>query len=256
MRAVRTLTRPPVLLHGFTGRGDSWGAEIVDGLAAQGFPPVLVDLPGHGRHSGVTDPERCSLEATLALVAEDGPWPTDLIGYSLGARVGLHFAAANPQRVRRLVLEAGSPGLATDVERAERRAADEALATRMANEGIETFVDHWEAQPIFDSRKNLNTASREAQRALRLLNDPRSLAAALVGLGTGHLPSLWDALPRLAMPTLLIVGELDRKFVDIAERMAAAMPAAELRVVSGAGHTVHLERPAVWLDEVTRFLHG
>jgi pimeloyl-ACP methyl ester carboxylesterase len=38
--------------------------------------------------------------------------------------------------------------------------------------------------------------------------------------------------------------------------MAAAMPAAELRVVSGAGHTVHLERPAVWLDEVTRFLHG
>ena len=73
-------------------------------------------------------------------------------------------------------------------------------------------------------------------------------------MGTGALPSLWDELPELAVPTLVVVGELDRKFVDIGERMARAMPDARLVVVPGAGHTVHLERPGAWLEAVTSFL--
>ena len=79
-------------------------------------------------------------------------------------------------------------------------------------------------------------------------------AASLAGVGTGALPSLWDELPELAVPTLVVVGELDRKFVDIGERMARAMPDARLVVVPGAGHTVHLERPGAWLEAVTSFL--
>ena len=45
------------------------------------------------------------------------------------------------------------------------------------------------------------------------------------------------------MPVELIVGERDGKFRAIAERMAAAIPAARLHVVDGAGHAVHLEQP-------------
>jgi pimeloyl-ACP methyl ester carboxylesterase len=93
-----------------------------------------------------------------------------------------------------------------------------------------------------------------AERERRLQNDPRSLAAALVGLGTGKLPSLWDTLARIETPTLLIAGELDAKYAEIARRMSRRMPNARAVVVSGAGHTVHLEAPAAWLDAVVGFL--
>jgi pimeloyl-ACP methyl ester carboxylesterase len=65
---------------------------------------------------------------------------------------------------------------------------------------------------------------------------------------------LWERLPGIDTPTLLVVGALDTKYVDIAERMASAMPHARVAVVPGAGHTVHLEARERWLVEVTGFL--
>jgi 2-succinyl-6-hydroxy-2,4-cyclohexadiene-1-carboxylate synthase len=244
----------PVLVHGFTGSSASWGPRLIDGMAGAGLTPVLIDLPGHGADVGATDPARFTLAATLERIGRAGAWPADLIGYSMGGRIALHFAATHPDRVRRLVIESGSPGLATEGERAARRAADAELATRMVEEGIERFVEEWESQPLFGSRSRVDPATRATQRALRLNNDPRSLARALGGLGTGELPSLWERLERIETPTLLLVGELDTKYVAIAERMRGAMPRAQLVVVPGAGHTVHVEAPGAWLDAVIGFL--
>ncbi len=246
----------PVLVHGFTGSSASWRAGLVDGLAGAGLTPVMVDLPGHGPEAGLTDPSRFTLESVLARIGAAGSWPADLIGYSMGGRIALHFAAAFPERVRRLVLESASAGLETEAERAERRAADAALAARIVSEGMEWFVEHWEAQPLFEPRSRLDPAILARERELRMRNDARSLAATLTGLGTGSLPSLWDRLGRIETPTLLIAGELDGKFVQIAERMTRAMPHARMVVVPGAGHTVHLEAPAAWLDAVVGFLGG
>ena len=78
----------------------------------------------------------------------------------------------------------------------------------------------------------------------------------LRGLGSGALPSLWDRLEHIAHPTLLVVGELDEKFVATAERMARVMPRARVAVIPTVGHTVHLEAPAAWLDAVVGFLRG
>jgi 2-succinyl-6-hydroxy-2,4-cyclohexadiene-1-carboxylate synthase len=246
--------RYPVLLHGFTGSATSWEGRLVDGLAGAGLAPVLVDLPGHGADIGATAPDGFTLRAALERIGAAGRWPADLIGYSMGGRLALHFAAAHPDRVRRLVLESASPGLATESECTGRRIADELLAARIEAEGIEWFVEHWESQPMFAGRQRLDPDRVLRHRGLRLRNDARSLAAALRGLGTGALPSLWDDLERIAQPTLLVVGELDEKFVRIAERMARAMPRARVAVIPGAGHSVHLEAPAAWLEAVVGFL--
>lgn len=248
--------RYPVLLHGFTGSAASWGADLVDGLSSAGLPPVLVDLPGHGGDVGRADASDFSLEATLTRLAGAGAWPADLVGYSMGGRIALHFAAAFPERVRRLVLESSSPGLPSEAERAARRRADEALAKRISSDGMRAFVDAWESQPIFASRMGLPPEVVARQRELRLRNDPASLAATLVGLGTGALPSLWERLPEISMPTLLLVGALDEKFVALAERMAGGLPDARIVVVPGAGHTVHVERPGAWVEAVSAFLRA
>jgi pimeloyl-ACP methyl ester carboxylesterase len=78
----------------------------------------------------------------------------------------------------------------------------------------------------------------------RMRSTPAGLAAALRGLGTGSLPSLWDRLGELTAPVVLIVGERDTKFRAIAGEMAERLPRARLEIVAGAGHAVHLEAPA------------
>ncbi len=49
-----------------------------------------------------------------------------------------------------------------------------------------------------------------------------------------------------------MVGERDEKFRAIAERMAAALPSARVRVVEGAGHAVHLEVPDALVELLAR----
>lgn len=244
------MTSSPTLIHGFTGSSASWGS-LVDGLASAGRTPVLADLPGHGRYAS---DRVCTLETALERIGEAGAWPDVLIGYSMGGRVALHFATTFPDRVTGLVLESASPGLAHAIERAKRMRVDEELAERIETEGVEAFVDAWEQLPLFESQQALPSEVLAAQRVRRLANDPAGLAASLRGLGTGALPPLWHELEAVETPTLLLVGELDTKFVRIAQEMSEVMPAATLVVVSGCGHAVHLERPAAWLEAVTDFL--
>lgn len=228
---------------------------MVDGLASRAGPPVLLDLPGHGRHAGLVGTWRFTLEAVEAEVdAVAGSEPLDLVGYSMGGRLALAYACRNPHRVERLVLESASPGLRTGEERTARRLEDEALARRIEAGGVPAFVDEWEKLPLFASQASLPPDVRARQRAVRLANDPHSLAAALRGLGTGVLPSYWGSLGTLNFPVLVVVGALDPKFVEIGRRMASALPDARLVEVPEAGHTVHLERPGAWLAAVTGFL--
>jgi 2-succinyl-6-hydroxy-2,4-cyclohexadiene-1-carboxylate synthase len=95
---------------------------------------------------------------------------------------------------------------------------------------------------------------RAAERARRLRNDPRALAACLRGLGTGAQPSFWDRLTEVRAPALLLTGEEDAKFTDIARGMAAALPECLHVGVPSAGHAVHLEAPDAWLEAVNAWL--
>jgi 2-succinyl-6-hydroxy-2,4-cyclohexadiene-1-carboxylate synthase len=244
-----------LLLHGFTGSSRSWPDGIVDGLASSGRIPVLVDLPGHGRHIGEVASDRFTPETVFRdLRLASGPDPCPVVGYSMGGRLALAYALRYPDRVSHLVLESASPGLRTEAERARRRVADGALAARIESEGVEAFIQGWEALPLFESQRALPAEVRKAQRARRRMNDPHSLAAALRWLGTGALPSHWDDLERLDMPVLLITGALDRKFTGIAQEMTRLLRRGRTVVVDGAGHAVHLERPDAWIGSVLPFL--
>ena len=247
------MTPAAVLLHGFTGSAASWDDDSLAALRKAGYRPAAIDLPGHGEEAiGYSEP---TLESALELVdGAMGSGPGAVVGYSMGGRIGLHYAASHPERVSRLVLESASPGLRTPEARLARRASDEAIAARLFADGIEPFVTFWEAQPVFASQQRMNPGMRAALRRRRMRNDPGALGAALKGLGAGALPSLWSRLETIETPTLLLAGELDPKFVQIATEMHAAMPNSELVVVPDAGHAVHLEAPSAWRRAVGAFL--
>ena len=245
-----------VLLHGFTGRGSD-----LDGLAASfatGFEVLAPDLPGHGASTARVlahgyDFDAC-LDDLAATLEAAGHRRAHWIGYSMGARLALGCAVRHPERVASLVLIGGRAGIEDDAEREARRRADAALAGRIESRGIESFVDEWLAQPLFDSQRSLGEAFLAAQRNARLDNDARALAAALRVLGPAAQPPLHEALAGVRVPVLLVVGALDQKFVQLAHALAQRLPQAEVCEIPNAGHAVHLEQPEALERAVHDFL--
>lgn len=247
-KAQRTRSDGLFLLHGFSGAGQNWSR--IAGLLGS-IPFIAPDLIGHGGTDAPSDPSRYTMEVAtadlFALCQQLKLPPVHLVGYSMGGRLALYIALTYPVMVARLTLESASPGLATESEQAERRAADEALADQIEANGIEWFARMWEHLPLFAHQSDTVQA---ALREVRLKQSPKGLANSLRGMGTGAQPSLWDRLPELTMPVDLIVGALDTKFVAINQQMAARIPDCRLHVVEGAGHSVHQEQP----ESVARIL--
>lgn len=245
-----------VLLHGFTGSGVNWDAPAAF-LRKEGYAVLAPDLPGHGANLPAI-PDGYTMETAAAqltaLIEREQCGPVHLLGYSMGGRLALYFALHYPEKVRSLILESASPGLATAEERAARAASDDALAARIEREGIPAFVEFWESLPLWKSQERLPPAAHFWLHENRLRNDPSGLAHSLRGMGTGVQPSLWDRLGALSMPLLLLAGAEDEKFVAIARQMAHSIPQARLVIVPDAGHTVHLEQPQAWREVLLAFL--
>jgi 2-succinyl-6-hydroxy-2,4-cyclohexadiene-1-carboxylate synthase len=230
-----------VLVHGFTQTQAAW-EPVAAGLRAR-WRLVRVDLPGHGGSAGV----RAGFAEAAGLLGACGGRAA-YVGYSLGGRLCLRLALDRPELVRALVLLGASPGIADPAARAERLAADEALATGVEDDGVAAFLDRWLAGPLFATLPPERAGLPE-----RLANTAAGLASALRLLGAGAQAPLWDRLAGLRCPTLLVAGARDARFAALAAEMAAAIgPTARLALVPGAGHAVHLERPAA----VAKLLDG
>jgi 2-succinyl-6-hydroxy-2,4-cyclohexadiene-1-carboxylate synthase len=245
---------PLVLLHGFMGNAGIWRRL---GFGAR-YRVVAVDLPGHGLTDSPPDSARYEMNPCIAdLIAIFDHFrlgKAHLAGYSMGGRVALAFAATYPERVHSLILESASPGLADPAEQRARAASDATLADNLERDGLSAFVAYWADLPIFASQRLLPASVREAIKFQRLHNDPKGLANSLRGLSTGLQPSYWAHLSQMIVPTLLIVGALDTKFVEIGQKMAAQMPNARLNIMPETGHNVHLEQPTAFETLVTGYL--
>lgn len=231
------------LVHGFTQTRACWG-PVADDLAVD-HEVVRIDAPLHGRSSGVV----ADLVQTADLLAE-AAGPATWLGYSMGGRACLHLALWRPEAVHALVVLGATGGIEDDRERRRRVEADEALARQLEADGLEAFLERWLALPLFGG------LSPDAQhRSARLENDPMALATSLRLAGTGAQGPLWDRLREIEVPVLVLAGELDAKFAATGERLVASVGAnAELRLVPGAGHAAHLERPQAFLDALRPWL--
>lgn len=233
-----------VLVHGFTQTRRSW-APIAAPLAAAGHPVVLVDAPGHGGSSGV----RVDLVRGAELLGQAGGRAT-YVGYSMGARLGLHLALGRPDLVEALILLGATAGIDDTPERAARRAADDALAADLERDGVDAFLTRWLANPLF-AHLPAAAAGLEDRRG----NTAAGLASSLRLAGTGTQAPLWDRLSSLACPTLVVAGALDAKFAALGRRLVAGIGThARLALIPGAGHAAHLEQPGAFLAELAPFV--
>jgi 2-succinyl-6-hydroxy-2,4-cyclohexadiene-1-carboxylate synthase len=243
-----------VMAHGFTQTGGVWGS--LDTRLAADHLVVRVDMPGHGGSAEV----RADLPDGAGLLGAVGG-PAGYLGYSMGARFCLHLALDQPQLVDSLVLISGTAGIDDPDERAARRARDEGLADQLDPPGeqgsdgdsqarLDAFLRRWLDTPL------LAGLSAEANGfAERRRNTGPGLASSLRLAGTGTQVPLWTRLAALEMPVQIVTGELDDKFTRIGGRMVDAIGDNATRaVIPGAGHSPHLQEPAMVADEIRAFL--
>lgn len=237
------------LLHGFTGSPDSWD-RVVAALEAQlGDAGVILEVrrPALLGHSGAEAPARSFVEEAdrlLDAVCGEAERVDLLCGYSLGGRLALTATLRRPERVARLVLVGAHIGLERAADRDQRRRDDQRWIELLEREGIEAFVDAWEALPLFAHQAELPPEVRAAHRTRRLAHHPHGLATALRQLGLAEMPPTQPQLHRLTMPVTLVAGHHDEKFNNINKKTAPRLPAPAPRLrVGGSGHDVVLERP-------------
>jgi pimeloyl-ACP methyl ester carboxylesterase len=244
--------RAVVYLHSLPTSSDDWLEFLSRG---RGLAP---DLPGFGRSSKgghlayALDDQVAFLEAFLDRVA--GGETVALAGHGWGGAVALAYAQRHPARVARLAVIDGLPlleGFAwPGVARlALRPGIGEFLMGSVTRRRLGRALRAGAADPAAWSGERIESVwghfDQGTQRAI--LRIARSITpAGLSRAGNG--------LATLTAPTLIVWGEDDPWIASrFAHDYAAALPAAQLALVPGAGHWPWLDSPAV-IDRVTAFL--
>jgi len=245
---------PLVMLHGFTGSTKTWNFLIEK--QNPNLQLIVIDLPGHGK-TITENPKsmKTCCRDLQQLFNHIGLTKFHLLGYSMGGRTALSFAVNYPNYVKSLILESASPGLEDEKDREARVIKDENLAARLETEGIDEFVNFWENIPLFESQKRLPEEIQQTIRSERLSQSESGLAGSLRSMGTGTMPSWWHLLGKMDIPVLLLVGELDAKFVAINRKMNEIIPHSKLIICKDAGHAVHIENREEFIKRVMDFLH-
>ena len=97
-----------LLVHGWGG-GATQMLPIAKALVAQGFAPIILELPAHGRNRGVTTvlPQIArALDFSLTHLSQNGTEIAALIGHSAGAAACAFVAAKRAQPMKLVMIAA------------------------------------------------------------------------------------------------------------------------------------------------------
>ena len=217
---------PVVLLHGFATSSARtwWETGWLDLLADAGRQTLPIDILGHGRAEKPHDPAAyADLEGYVAERLPDGP--VDAVGFSLGARLLLGLAIAQPDRFRRIVVLG--------------------VGRNLFERGGSAIVEN--AIRAGDAPEN-PAADYFARLAAHPENDRDALIACLqapMRLFTT------DELSRVTASVLVVIGERD--FCRPAEPLVDALPDARLVTLP---RTDHFSTPKdfIAMDVALKFL--
>jgi pimeloyl-ACP methyl ester carboxylesterase len=261
--------RVVLLFHGKNFWGDSF-APLAHTLAGKGFRVIIPDQLGFGRSSKPDIHYSFELlsKLTRAVLERANVREVALLGHSMGGMLAVRFTLMYPDVVKKLVLE-DPIGLEDYRVKVPYRTVDEWYQNQLSltEEGLRTFYKayfaHWdEAYDVWPEAVFRQLEGAEGPRVAR--------ASALTYEMIYTQPVVQD-LPRLAVPTLVVVGLADRTAVGkasvpkavaatlgdyptLGRRAAKAIPGARLVEIEGVGHVPHFEARERFEAELLRFL--
>jgi len=230
--------RPAVLLsHGFAATSAMFAANVA--AISASHEVITWDLRGHGGSDYPADPASYSQAETLgdmeALLTRCGQERAVLGGHSLGGYLSLDFTLTYPGRVAGLVLIDTGPGFRDDAARDGWNRRAEGTAARFAERG-------------------LSAVGSSAELHANEHRDASGLIQAARHTLTQRDSHVLEGLPRIAVPTLVVVGSEDAPFLAAADYMTAKIPLARKVVIPGAGHAPNVDKPELFDAALRGFL--
>jgi pimeloyl-ACP methyl ester carboxylesterase len=241
---------PLVLIHGHPFDRSMWTPQV-EAFAARGWRVIAPDLRGYGQSTVVPGTTTLSdfardIAALLDHLGVDG---FVLSGLSMGGQIAMECYRLFSGRIQGLVLADTFAAAETDEGKAWRNA----LADRLLREGMAPYAD--EVLPKMMAPHNVAAQPAVAAHVLRMMRGAPAAGAAAALRGRAERPDYVPMLPKVAVPTLVVVGS-DDEYTPVAdaEVLRDGIPGATLVVIEGAGHLPNLERPAEFNEAMTHFL--
>ena len=250
--------RPLLLVHGFGGSKEDF-ADQLDTFGERGWHAVTFDNRGHGSSEWPPSED----DYSMAVMAEDvlawadalGWERFTLLGHSMGGMIVQHVVHLAGDRLDGLVLMDTSHGRLSDIDHDTIEMGK--LVVRQAGVGgLKAAQDAAGGSPLdTPAHKRL----LETRPGYREFCDRKAVSMA-DAMWLGMIDEIVDGKDRLewladlSVPTLVIVGEQDRPFIEASRAMAAAVDGATLVVIPDAGHSPQFENPEPWLEAMSAFL--
>lgn len=260
-----------VLLHGKNFGADYW-ANTLRTLSGYGYRVIAPDQIGFGKSS---KPE---IRYTFALLADNTARLLDhlklgrvtVLANSMGGMLGVHFARRYPERVNALVLE-NPLGLEDYVASIPPQETAKLVRLEMAQTPasyrnfVKSYFPNW--QPEFERFV-------EQFARVQLSGDyPHFAQVSALTYQMIYEGPIYNELPKLQVPTLLVIGQLDRtvfgrrfappevvkplgNFPALGRAAQQRIPGAKLVEFEGVGHVPHLEMPGRFHAVVMDFVYG
>ncbi|MGL4522703.1 MAG: alpha/beta fold hydrolase [Bacilli bacterium] len=246
-----------VYLHGFLGQKETW-APYMRKMSGQ-YLQLAPDLWGHGKTFEQPENQQDvtfmkEVHRLAEWIRTEGVAPIYVVGYSMGARFAIALAATYPQLITGFLSIGGSTGLTTENERKVRRVAMRKIAQPLAAGDLEKFVHRWSELPLFATQKRLSEDKQKEIQKMRLSQQAKFMYEAFLRLNVSEQPNFSELLSEYKGKALFVAGELDEKYVKLAELGAKMMEHGEEYIVPDAGHAIHVEHPEIFDTIVSEFI--
>ena len=244
---------PLLILHGLFGSHANWGWHAK--RLAERYAVYGLDLRNHGAspHDGHMN--------YVVMAADVGEWldargieNCHLLGHSMGGKVAMQLAFAEPERVGKLVVADIAPvdyGVSSIAARHPALGAMLNLPVRRMNSRAEADERLRAAVPEDQVRNFLLTnLERLTHGGYRWRLNLSAIEANLAALASAP-----EASESFSGPALFLFGERSVYLqFDHQLEIRRLFPAAEIQLLPDAGHWLNVEQPQASLEAIERFL--
>jgi pimeloyl-ACP methyl ester carboxylesterase len=233
-----------LLIHGAGSNGHTFHRQV-EALGEQ-HSPVALDLPGHGRSSGIEGLSSVQDYADFIAAFLDALkiQSAIILGHSMGGAIAMALALRHPGRVEALVLSSTAAKFNLMPERIE--------ALRAVSMGRTPQAFNTDGYSPTTVKENFDVVREGWMEQVK--TDPRVRYGDIVACSK---VDLREAIGKVDKPTLVLAGADDRgATVADAELIVSKIKGARLAVIADAGHYSTREQPARFQSAVEAFISG